>query len=422
MRSGATTRAKIALVGLFWVIFGSYTYAASPIIYEYDADTGGYAFSNRDGGAGTVYQGIAYTTSTTYFVDRVGIEISTGGTPTSTGFLTLTVRRGGANPDGGVLIATSTINNADLPATSACSEDNFEIFEFSPPFALEAATTTYFRIENSINQGITPYRGICYDGAAPDWYYPASWTNGAGVTSMQLYGYGLELDFIYPTGGAAVAPFAQWAISRYIPAATVSGTYWVNVDYSRTSSSTFEYYDQLQSSITDEYLESNIPVQDGAPLLPAPAEQSYYARLRLSDAGGDIAATDPIFFTVGIGSAYQLPSSTATSSAWTLTCDPADGAFVYSICSVLLWAFVPSWDVFDDYMGLWEQVSLKPPIGYLTAIIAELNGVGSSTPAYAIGTVDAFAAFFSPIKTALTWVLGFLFAFWIFNRVRHLEL
>jgi hypothetical protein len=119
---------------------------------------------------------------------------------------------------------------------------------------------------------------------------------------------------------------------------------------------------------------------------------------------------------------YSLPTSTVSSTAWTLTCDESAGTFSYSICNLFVGLFIPNPSVFDAFTGLYDQIENKPPIGYLTAISDALGGVGTSTAPYSISAVSAFSGFFSPIRTALSWILWLVFAFWIINRLRHLQL
>jgi hypothetical protein len=83
---------------------------------------------------------------------------------------------------------------------------------------------------------------------------------------------------------------------------------------------------------------------------------------------------------------------------------------------------VPDTGVFSNFTDLFDKVRSKPPIGYLTAISAALGGLGTSSVPYSLGDVSAFSGIFSPIRTALAWVLWFVFAFWVVHRLRNLAL
>ena len=117
----------------------------------------------------------------------------------------------------------------------------------------------------------------------------------------------------------------------------------------------------------------------------------------------------------------------ATSTLQIITCDPNDAWYAYSFCKLALWLFIPDQNVLSLFGGLINNIKDKAPIGYFSSISTALNQVGStSTPAVIIfnttSTDPVNTTFFSPIRTALIWILWLAFGFWIFERFRHFNL
>lgn len=131
----------------------------------------------------------------------------------------------------------------------------------------------------------------------------------------------------------------------------------------------------------------------------------------------------------------STPTSTATSSEWVITCDPNDPLFTRSICQISKWVldgivgilkflFIPSSESLSNFVGLGDIIKNKAPIGYFYSIKSALNNVAAtSSLAFDLATsTAALAPVLTPIKTGITFILWFVFCFWIFNRIRKLEL
>jgi hypothetical protein len=117
----------------------------------------------------------------------------------------------------------------------------------------------------------------------------------------------------------------------------------------------------------------------------------------------------------------------ATSTLGIITCDPNDVWYAYSFCKLALWLFIPDQNVLSLFGSLINNIKDKAPIGYFSSISTALNQVGStSTPAVIIfnptDNDPVNNTFFSPIRTALIWILWLAFGFWIFERFRHFNL
>lgn len=92
--------------------------------------------------------------------------------------------------------------------------------------------------------------------------------------------------------------------------------------------------------------------------------------------------------------------------------------------SALAWAFIPPANTFDNFIDLKETLSAKPPFGYISGVYSVLGDFNDSeTPAFTLESVGPINdLIFSPIRTALVWLLYFVFAFMLFKRFRDLQI
>jgi hypothetical protein len=129
------------------------------------------------------------------------------------------------------------------------------------------------------------------------------------------------------------------------------------------------------------------------------------------------------------------PTSTASSTEWVLTCDPNDPFWHRSFCQIAKWIldgiaaifkffFMPKSSDFDQFSNLKTALENKPPMGYFYAIKDALTFNSTTTKAFdlASSTVAMTGPIFDPVKTGLTFTLWLLFAFWLFNRIKHFNL
>lgn len=159
---------------------------------------------------------------------------------------------------------------------------------------------------------------------------------------------------------------------------------------------------------------------------------NYFSRIQtpsggwayIGVSGGWVASNALAVTAYGISntSFFTPPTSTTSSANWTLTCDNQSGAFASSLCYIGGYLFVPNEDIFNNFGDIYNQIKNKPPIGYFYAITDAFNGLGTSTAPYSLASVSAFSGFFSPIRTALAWILWLIFGFWVLNRLRHITL
>jgi hypothetical protein len=91
--------------------------------------------------------------------------------------------------------------------------------------------------------------------------------------------------------------------------------------------------------------------------------------------------------------------------------------------AVLCWLFVPRIEKISQFGLLKTQIIDKPPVGYLSAISNIITATTStSTPIDDLIIPTGSASPFTILRTALTWLLWFIFGIFIFNRLRYLDL
>jgi hypothetical protein len=110
------------------------------------------------------------------------------------------------------------------------------------------------------------------------------------------------------------------------------------------------------------------------------------------------------------------------------------GGITYETCSVgdlfcymrnaLTWAFTPPAGTFDNWVSLKETLRTKAPFGYVSSVFDTLNGINNTTtPAFTLESVAPINDLvFSPIRTALEWILYFAFAFMLFKRFKDINI
>lgn len=129
------------------------------------------------------------------------------------------------------------------------------------------------------------------------------------------------------------------------------------------------------------------------------------------------------------------PTSTATSSEWVITCDPNDPLWQKSLCQVAKWSlegikgllqflFVPKQEDLVKFNDLKNDLQVKPPIGYFYQVKNALEGFNStSTPAFDLPQSAALSDYiFNPLRTGISFILWLTFGFWVFKRIKNLEL
>jgi len=88
---------------------------------------------------------------------------------------------------------------------------------------------------------------------------------------------------------------------------------------------------------------------------------------------------------------------------------------------VIVWLFFPDQANLNRFSDLWDTIKQKPPIGYFTVVKDELGNIGIGSPSINFDTTAA-ASIINPLRTGLIVILWVMFAFWVFHRLRNLQL
>ena len=120
---------------------------------------------------------------------------------------------------------------------------------------------------------------------------------------------------------------------------------------------------------------------------------------------------------------YPIPTSTATSSLWTMTCDPESGFFQNSLCNLARFLFVPTQLSVRNLTDLKAEIELKPPIGYFKLIKdALINLDYSGFAAFTLVGVEGLeTGLLDKIKDILSIIFYLIFGFWLLKRLINFD-
>jgi hypothetical protein len=255
--------------------------------------------------------------------------------------------------------------------------------------------------------------------------YPVS-SDYVADAYFRIAAYSDFIEITFPENATTTPDFAAWKTNFSIKdTPPVYGSLKLNYGL---SSSTLTSFDLLNFEAYDnESAPANIP--KALLLLPY---TTYYAQANILDASSTVIATSTLiyFTTAGVGEFYEnnyyaIPTSTiATSTPIQITCDPDDPWYTYSLCKLAVWLFVPSPATLNQFSTLGDTLKNKPPMGYFYRVKDALVFSATSTPAFNLenASTTLAASIYNPLKSGITFLLWLAFGFWIFNRIRHLDL
>jgi len=401
--------AKNALKNAFYGAFisGALVWGGSPVFAQ--AST---IFSTGLNGNANLWNsnfGAGYSSSSPTIVCGFGMGVGYLNALTTSTF-TASLRTGADNPNDAYIQTYTTGSVAAVFQPSSSVHLAFTQFNFPECVAVDPGEQQWFVV--SLNpSGVTLANkmvvlGVTSTDPQRQWVgAPMSRTNPDQRASLEIYGQTGSLNLLFPEANSTPQPFTSWLISRNFPASTTGALpYRVYVDYSRISSSSWEFFDDLESSIVDEPWTTNIPGQDGFPLLdPTETSRQYFVRLRAVNASGTVfASTTPITFTVA------LPVyATSTCSSGNLFSD--------SLC----WAFIPPPNFLAGFSTAWDIFKDRPPLGYVTRIFDSMGGITTSSPAYQISELSD-VPFFQDFDISVSGVLAFAGLVWAVVRFKKI--
>jgi len=153
------------------------------------------------------------------------------------------------------------------------------------------------------------------------------------------------------------------------------------------------------------------------------SSSTYYGRVLMYDyeSGYNFIAQDGDveFYISATSTGFEtyLPEPTAPEFT-----DSDFGKLGNLIVDGLKWLFLPSQGVFDYWNDIADAVSEKPPVGYFSLVKTQFENIDeNATSTYELPELSEIS-FFSTLRTIMITMIWFAFAFFLFNRIKHLEL
>lgn len=423
-----------------FLFFFSTNSALGAVIIDNLSDSGWTADNRSVGRCGTNEggEGQSFQLDAPYSVDTISVKLRRNNNPGPT--IGMRLRTATSSE----IIATSTtfakegIIQASYPASTTIP------FTFSPAVSLEAETTYFFELffngtgddinfysnYNSYNQS-SYADGIGYAishsaGSSCDLTTMDRWSTYGGDVFFKIEGEETPQDFISitsPENATTTSDFGWWEIDYgfgggILPGEGAPDTGIIEIKYG-ISTSSLTYSD---SQNVFAWLNSSALIPKGTALnIP----DTYYAQAYLyTSSSVQVATSSMISFDIEAeGGDFGLPDSTSTISEALITCDPNSGFFASSICKVLVWVFVPTPGVINNFINLKDIIEVKPPFGYFGAMKEAFSDIELASSSISLADLTPLEEdFFGPVKTALVLILWISFGFWIFHRFRKIEI
>jgi len=136
-----------------------------------------------------------------------------------------------------------------------------------------------------------------------------------------------------------------------------------------------------------------------------------------------LVASSTINFTISEFSGFfTLPTSTIPTA--TSSC-VSGNFFENGLCYLFNAMLVPSQSSVNRFVNLKATIISKPPVGYFYAVKDVISGFATTTATSTIplqSLEPLKTGFLGDLRNGLQWLLWIVFLFWIFNRLRHLQL
>ena len=104
------------------------------------------------------------------------------------------------------------------------------------------------------------------------------------------------------------------------------------------------------------------------------------------------------------------------------TCSITDLAGCFQNAIVFL--FYPSQSSLNDFSNLYDAIKDKPPFGYISAVQTALQGINDTgTSVFTLETMPILDTYiFTPVRTALIWIMWLAFIFMFYHRLKNIHL
>jgi hypothetical protein len=149
----------------------------------------------------------------------------------------------------------------------------------------------------------------------------------------------------------------------------------------------------------------------------------WSATAYLYNSSSSLVASSTIGFNINLsGGAYAVPTSTSPTA--TSSC-VSGNFFENGLCYLFNALLVPSQSSLNRFTALKTDITNKPPLGYFNRAKDLILGFGTTTATSTIplqSLEGLKTGFLGDLRAGLQWLLWIVFLFWIFNRLRNLQL
>ena len=302
------------------------------------------------------------------------------------------------------------VYNNTYPDTSSVASSNFTGTCFS----------SYSRTWNdeSGNEFMTPY--VLFPSTPADGSY---WAYFYSADDASYY-----WNFTVSSGVISSGGLPNAITSQLTPISGSTVGYNVNFTGTYNQSATYDHicanFTTTDASVAPYC--SSIPAINGTGLTynfnyVLTPNHTYGYSLQLWDSVNNLftTATSPIAFATSALSTTATPAYTPETCDW--TSPPTYTGCIDNIFYALLY---PSSSSITQFNGLYAEFINKPPFGYISAIITSLQGLNDTgTSAFSLQSLPILNTYiFTPIRTALGWILWFGFAFLLIKLLPSLQL
>lgn len=239
-----------------------------------------------------------------------------------------------------------------------------------------------------------------------------------------------SISITSPANATTTNEFSNWglSVSQATSTTSTSTDYYVKRIYVGASTSTMTIYaGGSNENPSGGSLSVYKPNPLGLGTWYAYAQLIYVSEV-FNESSPIVATSSVISFTInaGLGASgyWGTPTSTASSSDWTITCDSTSGVFSNSLCNLANFLFIPNSESVSLFTSLGDLIKNKPPVGYFYAVQNSFDSFNSSASS-SLTFVDLSnmeGGFFTLIKSSLSILLWVVAGFYLYNRINHLIL
>jgi hypothetical protein len=238
----------------------------------------------------------------------------------------------------------------------------------------------------------------------------------------------LSVSITQPTNSSTIEDFNDnfWQVTMTAPELTGGDMYELYVDYG--TSDTYPYLDaHAEFNCSGGCSSTVFNINKNNILTSGTWYAEAFVDLHHESEHTSLVSSDKISFNINFPT---LPGGTAAPPAPpTVTCGDTDYVcklqqwFSTELQAILNYLFIPSGNSLNQWTTLWNPIKTKPPIGYITSVIAAFGAISTSgTPTFTLASLSELSNLTTPIDTFIGSILWFFIALWLLRRIAKMEL